>query len=164
MEKSFNKAGLLIITGITILFITSCNFNKKYQKEEESKIQNYLLTHSTLSYEKKASGLYYLDDTVGTGVQPAIYDSVYVMYKGYYITEDKFATNVGTKDTLKFIAGIGEMISGFDEAIMYMKVGGKAKIVVPSYLAYGTTGLYMPAYTPLLFDIYLKRVKPHTSK
>jgi len=162
MKRGIIRIGFLAFAGIILFAVTSCNFNKKYQQEEEQKIQNYLTSHSTLPYLKKESGLYYMDDTVGTGVQPAINDSVYVMYTGYYITEEKFATNIGTKDTLKFIAGIGQMISGFDEAIMYMKAGGKAKVVVPSYLAYGTSGIYMAAYTPLLFDIYLKRVKPHS--
>jgi FKBP-type peptidyl-prolyl cis-trans isomerase len=159
MTNGNKRIGLLVIAGIVIISISSCNLTKKYEKEEREKIQNYLNSHSTLDYQKKASGLYYLDDTLGTGAQVVKGDSVFVMYTGYYIDGTKFGTNYGTTDTLKFLAGEWQMIAGFDEAITYMKAGGKSKVVVPSNLAYGTSGYYMPAYTPLLFDIWLKRLK-----
>jgi FKBP-type peptidyl-prolyl cis-trans isomerase len=158
MTKGINRIGLSVIAGIIIISISSCNLSKKYEKEEEEKIQSYLTSHPTLDYEKKASGLYYLDDSIGSGPQVTKGDSVFVMYTGYYISETKFGSNYGTTDTLKFKAGLGQMIAGFDEAITYMKEGSKCKIVVPSYLAYGTSGYYMAAYTPLLFDIFLVRL------
>jgi FKBP-type peptidyl-prolyl cis-trans isomerase len=158
MTKGNNRIGLSVIAGIIIISISSCNMTKKYEKEERDEIQNYITSHSNLDYEKKASGLYYLVDSLGTGPQVAKGDSVFVMYTGYYLDGTKFGTNYGTTDTLKFIAGIGQLIPGFDEAITYMKEGSKSKIVVPSYLAYGTSGYYMAAYTPLLFDIYLARL------
>jgi len=159
MTKGNKRIGLLVIAGIVMISISSCNMTKKYEKEENDKIQSYLNSHSTLDYQKKPSGLYYLVDSLTTGAQVVQGDSVFVMYNGYYLDGTKFGTNYGTTDTLKFKAGLGEMIAGFDEAITYMNAGSKSKIVVPSYLAYGTSGYFMPAYTPLLFDIWLKRVK-----
>jgi FKBP-type peptidyl-prolyl cis-trans isomerase len=159
MAKGIRRIGLLIMAGIVIISVSSCNLTKKYEKEEREKISMYLNSHPTLDYDLKASGLYYLDDTLGTGAHVATGDSVYVMYTGYYLSGSKFGTNYGTKDTLEFKAGQGDMIAGFDEAITYMKAGGKSKAVVPSYLAYGTSGYYMAAYTPLLFDIWLVRLK-----
>ena len=63
----------------------------------------------------------------------------------------------------------GYVIKGFDEGITYMKVGGRSLLLIPSKLAYGTSGYYtydasgnysgIPGYTPLLFDITLARVK-----
>lgn len=159
MTNGSKRIGLLVIAGIVMISISSCNLTKKYEKEEREKIQSYLNSHSNLDYQKKASGLYYLDDTLGTGAQVVQGDSVFVMYTGYYLTETKFGTNYGSTDTLKFKAGLGQMIAGFDEAITYMRAGGKSKIVVPSYLAYGTSGYFMAAYTPLQFDIWLKRLK-----
>jgi peptidyl-prolyl cis-trans isomerase A (cyclophilin A) len=159
MTKGNKRIGLLVIAGIVMISISSCNMTKKYEKEENDKIQSYLNSHPTLDYQKKPSGLYYLVDSLTTGAQVVQGDSVFVMYNGYYLDGTKFGTNYGTTDTLKFKAGLGEMIAGFDEAITYMNAGSKSKIVVPSYLAYGTSGYFMPAYTPLLFDIWLKRVK-----
>jgi FKBP-type peptidyl-prolyl cis-trans isomerase len=158
MIKLKNSIGLSVIAGIIIISISSCNLTKKFEKEEEADIQSYLTTHSTLHYVKKASGLYYLDTEVVTG------DSVFLMFTVYDINGTQAGTNYGTTDTLKRKAGVGEFIAGFDEAVGYMKAGGKSKIVVPSYLAYGTSGFIMPAYTTLLYDIYLVRLKSNSKK
>jgi len=138
--------------------------SRKYEREEEANIQAYLTSNPTLHYEKKASGLYYLDSEVGTGAQVAIGDSVYIMYTVYSIDGSKLGTNYSTTDTLERIAGVGDFLAGFDEAVTYMKAGGKSMSVVPSYLAYGTSGYYVPAYTTLLYDIYLVRLKSNSTK
>ena len=164
MIKLKNSIGLSVIAGIIIISISSCNLTKKFEKEEEADIQSYLTTHSTLHYVKKASGLYYLDTEVGTGAQVVTGDSVFLMFTVYDINGTQAGTNYGTTDTLKRKAGVGEFIAGFDEAVGYMKAGGKSKIVVPSYLAYGTSGFIMPAYTTLLYDIYLVRFKSNSKK
>jgi FKBP-type peptidyl-prolyl cis-trans isomerase len=163
MAKAKNRIVLLIIAGIAIFSINSCNVTKKYEKEEEANIQNYLNNHSSLHYDKKATGLYYLDDVVGTGAQVVTGDSVFLMFNVYYLNGTKIGTNYGTTDTLRRKAGIGDFIAGFDEAVGYMKAGGKAKIVVPSYLAYGSSGYIMPAYTTLLYDIYLVRLSSNST-
>lgn len=46
-----------------------------------------------------------------------------------------------------------------------MKVGGIAKMLLPSSLGYGSYGYYtIPGYTPLLFTVELKSVKPGPSR
>jgi FKBP-type peptidyl-prolyl cis-trans isomerase FkpA/FKBP-type peptidyl-prolyl cis-trans isomerase FklB len=46
-----------------------------------------------------------------------------------------------------------------------MKEGGKATLLIPSKLAYGTQGFYsVPGYTPLIYDVQLVRVIPGPSK
>jgi FKBP-type peptidyl-prolyl cis-trans isomerases 1 len=164
MTKKRNRIGLTVIAGIILISISSCNLSKKYEKEEEANIQAYLASHPTLHYEKKASGLYYLDTEVGTGAQVATGDSVFIMLNVYDIYENILGTNYDTPDTLKAKAGVGDFIAGFDEAVTYMKAGGKSMEVVPSYLAYGTSGSGLPAYTTLLYDIYLVRLKSNSKK
>ena len=57
------------------------------------------------------------------------------------------------------------LIAGFDEGITYMKEGGKATFLIPSKLAYGTSGYYtIPGYTPLLYDVQLVKVIPGPGK
>jgi FKBP-type peptidyl-prolyl cis-trans isomerases 1 len=163
MRERGKRIGLLVIAGIVIVSISSCNQSKKYEKEEQEKIQTYLSSHDTLNFEKKTSGLYYLDDSVGTGSQVAVHDSVFIMFNGYYLSGTKFATNYGTKDTLERRAGEGDFIAGVDEAITYMRAGGKSKVLVPSFLGYGTSGYVMPAYTPLLYDIWLVRLSSNSN-
>jgi peptidyl-prolyl cis-trans isomerase A (cyclophilin A) len=76
-----------------------------------------------------------------------------------------FDTNVGKADTLKYRVNEGQIISGFDEGITYMKVGGKATFLIPSKLAWGPTGYaIIPGYTPVIFDVELVRVKLASGK
>jgi FKBP-type peptidyl-prolyl cis-trans isomerase len=132
---------------------------KKYEKEEEEEIQRYLLSNPDLSFKLKSSGLYYCDVVVGTGIHPETGDTAYMMFTAIYLSGDTLGTNVGTTDTLINPVNEGYRILGFDEAITYMNQGGKSKFIVPSYLGYGNSGLYFPAYTPIVFEVDLVRVK-----
>jgi peptidylprolyl isomerase len=78
----------------------------------------------------------------------------------------ELASNVGTTDTLIFPINEGHLIKGFDEGITYMRAGGKALLLIPSKLAYGSTGdyYYVGGNTPLLIDVALVRVKPGSGK
>jgi FKBP-type peptidyl-prolyl cis-trans isomerase FkpA len=162
MREREKRIGLIVIAGIAIVSISSCNQSKKYEREERERIQTYLSSHDTLDFEKKPSGLYYMVDTAGTGPQVAVHDSVFIMFNGYYLTGTKFATNYGTTDTLNRRAGEGDFIAGVDEAITYMRAGGKSKVLVPSFLGYGNSGYRIPAYTPLLYDIWLVRLSSNS--
>lgn len=142
-----------MVTGLIIILSASCNSTKKYEEQEAAEIRNYLDTHTDLSYELKASGLYYLDEVEGTGDLAVTHDTAYVFYTGYFLDGVQFGTNVGTTDTLVRPVNEGWLITGFDEALTYMREGGRAKIVLPSKLAYFD-------YEPLYFEIYLARLVP----
>jgi FKBP-type peptidyl-prolyl cis-trans isomerase len=154
------KIKLSIMTGIMMVLITSCLSTEKFEKEEVLRIQSYLAAHPDINFELKSSGLYYADIVVGTGTHPVTHDTAYIMYNGTFLNETTWTTNIGTTDTLISPVGEEKLLTGFDEAITYMNAGGKSKIVVPSELGYGNTGWYFPAYTPLVYDIYLVRIKP----
>jgi peptidylprolyl isomerase len=102
--------------------------------------------------------LYYLDEVVGTGLLAETHDTAYIMFSGYFLDGTKFLTNVGSTDTLIVYVNEATRLPGIDEAITYMREGGKSKALLPSYLGYGNAGYYVPAYTPLLFDLELKRL------
>ena len=140
-----------VLIAIMVLALSGCDTTKKLEKEEAAEIQNYLDSHTDLNYELKQSGLYYLDEVVGSGLQAETHDTAYVFFTGYTIDGTKFTTNEGTTDTLIRPVNEGWLITGFDEALTYMKEGGKAKVLLPSSLAYYD-------YTPLLFDIHLVRL------
>ncbi|HBE39922.1 MAG TPA: hypothetical protein DDW27_01710 [Bacteroidales bacterium] len=157
MVKMKNKIGAIVMTGFIVMLISSCDLTKKYENREKEEIMNYLSQHPELTFELKPSGLYYLDVTVGTGPKPIISDTVFVFFSGYYLDGSKFTSNVG-EDAYAFPAGEGYVIPGFDEGVMFMREGGTAKILIPSYLGYGNSGYYMPAYTPLLFEVELDSI------
>lgn len=148
-----------------MITLFSCNPASKYEKAEASQISDYLSLNPNLNFVLKPSGLYYLDVTVGTGRTPINKDTVYIKYTGKFLDGTAFDTNVGKADSLTFPVFQGYLIAGFEEAISYMKAGGKAMVIVPSGLAYGTMGYgLISGYTPLLFDIELARVKPGPGK
>jgi len=141
------------VVAMVMIITTGCDPTKELEKEETEEIQNFLNAHSDIEYVLKNSGLYYYDDSVGTGELAMTHDTAYLFYKGTYLDGTQFDTNLGTTDTLIRPVNEGWFIAGFDEAITYMKVGGKAKIIVPSYLGYFN-------YVPSHFDIYLVRLVP----
>jgi FKBP-type peptidyl-prolyl cis-trans isomerase FkpA len=165
MIKRNIKTLLLIFTAVVTISLTSCDPAKKYEKEENTKIQDYLNSNGSLTFVQKPSGLYYMDVQVGTGRAPVAHDTVFLKYTGKFLDGTVFDTNVGKPDSLSFPANEGWMIPGFDEGITYMKQGGKAMFLIPSKLAYGVSGYYIiDGYTPLLFDIELLLVKPGPGK
>ena len=65
------------------------------------------------------------------------------------------------KEPIDFNVGIGQVIAGWDEGIQLLKVGDKARFVIPSNLAYGATGAggVIPPNATLIFDVELMGVK-----
>jgi len=157
MLKMSNLIKNVLFAGLIMSLVSSCDPTKKYEEQEAEKIQKYLSDHPDLNFTLKQSGLYYLDVTAGTGDQPVAGDSALVFYTGYLLDGTEFDSNEGDP-AYKFPVGEGFVIPGFDEAVMLMREGGTAKILIPSYLGYGNSGYYMPSYTPLLFDVELDSV------
>jgi FKBP-type peptidyl-prolyl cis-trans isomerase len=153
---------VLILGGIAGFIITSCDPSKKWEKEEKLAIQNFLGSIGDTVYELKPSGLYYLTLTEGTGATPAVDDTVAIRFKGYFLNYKLFDSNIGMDDPLSFIVGAGYIISGLEEGVKYMKLGGKSKMITPSSLAYGSAGIWglIAGYTPLLWEIELVELSP----
>jgi FKBP-type peptidyl-prolyl cis-trans isomerase FkpA len=156
---------LLFLTVIFILSLSSCNPSRKYEKEEKAEIQEYLRNNDSIYFVLLPSGLYYLDVVLGSGRLAATHDTAYIKYTGKFLDGTVFSTNVGKSDTLISPVDEGWLISGIDEGITYMKEGGKTMLLIPSKLAYGSSGRgLIDGYTPLLFDVELVRVKPGPGK
>jgi FKBP-type peptidyl-prolyl cis-trans isomerase len=165
MMRKHNITSLGLLAIVLILLLGSCDPSKKYVKQEEEEIQNYFSSNPTLNFELQASGLYYLPVQVGTGIMPVQHDTAWVKYTGKFLDGTVFDTNVGKADTLMVPVAEGWLIPGFDEGITLMNQGGKAMLLIPSKLAYGTAGYYIISpYTPLLFDMELVKVKQGPAK
>jgi peptidylprolyl isomerase len=164
IKKFIPGFNLLFVIVITISLV-SCNPARKYEKQEADEIATYLSMNPNLEFVKKTSGLYYYEVVAGTGRAAATHDTAYLKYTAKFLDGTVFDTNVGKTDSLVFPINEGWMITGFDEGVTYMNQGGKALFLVPSNLAYGTSGYYIiQGYTPLLFDVELVRIKPGPGK
>ncbi|HEX5003110.1 MAG TPA: FKBP-type peptidyl-prolyl cis-trans isomerase [Bacteroidia bacterium] len=105
------------------------------------------------------NGVYIKTLKAGKGIFAATGDSVYVLYKGMTLDGTVFDEASDPAKPLKIVNGIGMVIPGWDEAIPYLALGSKSKIVVPSDLAYGAKGYGgIPGYTTLVFDMEILKI------
>ena len=103
-----------------------------------------------------------VDLTPGTGAAAATNLNLTVDYTGWLFDPSKadnkgllFDTSIG-KTPFTFTLGIGQVIKGWDQGLVGMKVGGVRRLVVPPSLAYGNVrNNSIPPYATLLFDITL---------
>lgn len=104
-----------------------------------------------------ASGLKYVDVVVGKGASPAAGKTVKVHYTGTLENGNKFDSSVDRNEPFSFTIGVGQVIKGWDEGVMTMKIGGKRKLIIPSRLGYGARGAggAIPPNATLLFDVEL---------
>lgn len=72
-----------------------------------------------------------------------------------------FDSSYQRKQPIDFTLGVGQVIPGWDEGIGLLKVGDKARLVIPSDLAYGSRGAggVIPPDANLIFDVELMDVK-----
>lgn len=109
----------------------------------------------------QASGLKIIDEVVGTGPSPKPGQRVTLHYTGKLENGTKFDSSVDSGQPYEFTIGVGNVIQGWDEGIMTMKVGGKRKLIIPPELGYGAAGRppKIPPNATLIFDIELLGVK-----
>jgi peptidylprolyl isomerase len=103
------------------------------------------------------SGLKYVDEQVGEGASPAKGQQVTVHYTGRLTSGKKFDSSVDRREPFRFTIGIGQVIRGWDEGVMSMRVGGKRRLIIPPELAYGARGAppAIPANAELVFEVEL---------
>ncbi len=142
---------------------------------EESKTIEAYLAKNNLKAKKTQSGLYYVIEKEGTGDSTTQGSTMYVNYAGYLLDGTMFDTSWPdlAKAKNKFIegrpygpldvnVGIGQVIPGWDEGLMLLKKGSKAKFIIPSPLGYGELGeprAEIPSNAILVFDVEVTDVK-----
>jgi FKBP-type peptidyl-prolyl cis-trans isomerase len=107
-----------------------------------------------------STGLQYEDTTIGNGAEAKAGNTVEVHYTGTLVDGTTFDSSRG-RGTFSFLLGSGQVIQGWDEGVAGMKVGGTRKLVIPSDLAYGDSGVggVIPGGATLNFDVELISVK-----
>jgi peptidylprolyl isomerase len=81
------------------------------------------------------------DLTEGSGAEATAGRTVSVHYVGVaHSTGEEFDASYNRGAPLDFRLGVGQVISGWDQGVQGMKVGGRRKLVIPPHLAYGDRG------------------------
>lgn len=148
------------------------------EREQKMKIATEVFVAALGNQKQKAetfeSGLKMFTITEGTGTKTKIGQTANLYYAGYFEDGRLFDSNIedisklfgafnfarrdqGGYDpmTLEISMNAG-VIAGFKEAVMNLKVGQKARVFIPSHLAYGETGRGpIPPNTDLIFDLEL---------
>jgi peptidylprolyl isomerase len=106
------------------------------------------------------SGLKYADLEVGTGAEVKTGMLVLVDYEGRLANGEKFDSSYDRREPFSFKIGAGQVIQGWEEGVIGMKVGGKRKLVIPPDLAYGEAGAppRIPPNATLTFEVKVLKV------
>jgi peptidyl-prolyl cis-trans isomerase A (cyclophilin A) len=112
-------------------------------------------------FEKTESGLRYQFIQRGEGKQAVAGKTVSVHYEGSLESGKVFDSSYPRKKPIEFPLGQGNVIEGWDEGIALLRVGDKARFVIPSHLGYGSRGAggAIPPNATLIFDVELMDVK-----
>jgi peptidyl-prolyl cis-trans isomerase A (cyclophilin A) len=111
-------------------------------------------------FEATKSGLRYKIIQKGNGAKPAVGKQVSVHYEGSLLNGQVFDSSYKRKEPISFQLGVGQVIPGWDEGIGLLQVGDKARLVIPSHLAYGSAGAggVIPPDATLIFEVELMGV------
>jgi FKBP-type peptidyl-prolyl cis-trans isomerase FkpA len=133
--------------------------DKAFQKEQADLLQ--YLKDNSINQEPLPSGLIYIETKKGNGAKADSGKEVSVHYTGMFMNGKVFDSSIERGEPISFPVGRGRVIPGWDEGIMLMNVGGKARLIIPSFLAYGDQGAggVIPPFSTLIFEVELVSVK-----
>lgn len=108
-----------------------------------------------------ASGLRYIDVTAGTGEEARLCTSLTLHYTGSLTNGQVFDSSRGEdRSPLGVFLGGRQVIAGFEEGLLGMRVGGTRRLIIPPQLGYGAAPQPgIPANSTLIFDLELLEVR-----
>ena len=155
----------LFIAFFVVLFVSCSSDNDDsfpvidWAEENRQEIVDYIEANDLDAIES-VTGLFYIIEEEGTGEQPIETSNVTVAYKGYFTDDTVF--DESNEDGISF--DLDKVIEGWTEGIQYFKEGGSGKLLIPSSLAYGRSGVVrdgieiIPGGAVLIFDVNLKSI------
>lgn len=141
---------------LMVLFAGGCTADPQSTSQEKS------------AMNEKVTELKKIDQVVGNGREAEPGLNVTVHYTGWLYDPSKpegkgqkFDSSVDRGDPFIFFLGGQQVIQGWDEGVVGMKVGGKRTLIIPSEMGYGAYGAggVIPPNAALVFDVELLGVK-----
>lgn len=139
-------------------------FGQATAPAEEEVAGNTIQLATTTMPREDATELSVTDIVVGSGTAAAAGDAITVNYVGALTNGtifDASANHPESANGYTFPLGAGQVIAGWDQGLVGMKVGGKRRLVIPPALAYGdrAIGEIIPANSTLVFEVELVNVQ-----
>lgn len=148
-KASFSSILAIFSLLFAIFIIPGCS---KSGASEQDQMISFAKSKS-INYTTDPSGILYEIITPGSTTHPTINSTVTVTYIGLLMNGSQF--DAGT-----ITYALNQLIPGWGIAVQKIGVGGQIKVLIPSSLAYGSSGAgSIPGNAPLYFDIKLTAVK-----
>ena len=147
----YSRPTVVLAVGFLLAGLSACSRSPQEQSSDFKPAEGSPLPPGPTQLEKE-------DVTVGSGPEVKDGDTVHVQYTGTLTSGKKFDSSYDHGgDPFKVTIGKGEVIKGWDQGLLGMKVGGKRRLRIPSDLGYGSNGSPpdIPPNAGLLFEIEL---------
>lgn len=130
---------------------------KDQKREEALKIKLAEVEKKYPDTKETESGLKYIVKEAGQGESPTPGAQVSVHYEGTFLNGSIFDSSIKRGKPIEFPVGKGQVIAGWDEALLSMKKGEKRTLIIPPDLAYGSRGFagVIPPDAWLVFEVEL---------
>lgn len=144
------KLGIVIAISVLIIFVFVGGMG----------MFNSLTNNQQMIDSSTKSNLIIKDVVVGSGKEAVNGSIVTVHYTGVFENGTKFDSSRDRGEPFSFSLGEGQVIAGWDQGVLGMKVGGKRNLVIPPELAYGMNDYGpIPGGSVLMFEVELLDVK-----
>ncbi len=131
----------------------AANAAKKFNEEEL--LLDYI-KREDITTEPLISGIYIIQLKATDNPFPQPGQLVTVHYNGSFLNGQIFDSSYDRNEPFSFVLGAAQVIQGWEEGVARMRIGEKAKLIIPSHLAYGENGAGpIPPFTTLFFEIEL---------
>ncbi|MBW3129110.1 FKBP-type peptidyl-prolyl cis-trans isomerase [Hymenobacter profundi] len=157
LHRLFLCASLLVAAGSATV-LSGCNNTPSYLKQyedhreqqktlDDASIMKYLTDNNIKNFTRTESGLYLVPVTDAPAGAETIKEGqrVETQYIGRYLENGVVGTKFDSSydnrtpcQCFQVVAGAGNVIKGWDEALLLMKPGDRKQLLIPSYLAYGS--------------------------
>ena len=157
MNKNL-KIFLIVIAIIAVIVVGALVFWKSAGQNKQ--MDNNQNNANIMNIITLPDGLQITDEVTGSGAQAKARNAVAVNYIGTLTNGTKFDSSYDRGQPFSFVLGAGQVIKGWDEGVLGMKVGGKRKLVIPASLGYGAQSIGpIPANSTLIFEVELLGVQ-----
>ena len=150
--------GMLLIPVVTVLIIQSTMPPATATNTATNKGPEEVVIDES-GYTMTKSGLKYYDEKIGDGEVARPGQRAEVHYTGWLTNGTKFDSSHDRNKPFDFTIGSGQVIKGWDEGVVGMKIGGKRKLIVPPALGYADRPQgSIPANSTPRFDVELLKL------